>query len=89
MDCRTSCSYFSRDWNSNTIYKGRKLRCEFQPDFICYNQVILELNAVKELANEHRSQVNNFLNATGHRVGLLVNFGHHPGVEIERIARWI
>jgi GxxExxY protein len=68
-------------------YKGRKLRCEFQPDFICVSQVIVELKAVKELTDEHRAQVHNYLKTTGHRVGLLVNFGHHPGVEIERIAR--
>ena len=68
-------------------YKGRKLRSEFQPDFICFSQVVVELKAVKELAGEHRAQVHNYLKATGHRVGLLVNFGHHPGVEIERIAR--
>ena len=68
-------------------YKGRKLRSEFQPDFICFNQVIVELKAVKELTDEHRAQVHNYLKATGQRVGLLVNFGHYPGVEIERIVR--
>ena len=68
-------------------YKGQKLRSEFQPDFICFNQAIVELKALKELADEHRAQVHNYLKATGHRVGLLVNFGHHPGVEIERIIR--
>ena len=55
-------------------YKGRKLRSEFQPDFICYSQVIVELKAVKELTEEHSSQVHNYLKATGHRVGLLINF---------------
>ena len=68
-------------------YKGRKLRSEFQPDFICYSQVVVELKALRELTDEHRAQVHNDLKATGHRVGLLVNFGHHPGVEIERIIR--
>ena len=68
-------------------YKGRKLRSEFQPDFICYSQVVVELKALRELTDEHRAQVHNYLKATGHRVGLLVNFGHHPGVEIERIIR--
>jgi len=68
-------------------YKGQKLRSEFQPDFICFNQVIVELKALKELTDEHRAQVHNYLKATGHRVGLLVNFGHHPGVAIERIIR--
>ena len=68
-------------------YKGQQLRAEFQPDLICYQQLVVELKAVKELTDEHRAQVHNYLKATGHRLGLLVNFGHHPGVEIERIIR--
>jgi GxxExxY protein len=68
-------------------YKGRTLRSEFIPDFICHGKIIVELKAVTALADEHRAQVHNQLKATGHRVALLVNFGHHPGVEIERIIR--
>ncbi len=68
-------------------YKSRTLRTEFQPDFICFSQVVVELKALKELADDHRAQVHNYLKATGHRLALLVNFGHHPGVEIERIIR--
>ncbi|MBI3882436.1 MAG: GxxExxY protein [Verrucomicrobia bacterium] len=68
-------------------YKGRKLRSEFQPDFICIGKIIVELKAVSELNDEHRAQVHNYLKSSGHRLGLLVNFGHHPGVEIERIIR--
>jgi GxxExxY protein len=54
---------------------------------LCFNQIVVELKAVKELTDEHRAQVHNYLKATGHRVGLLINFGHYPGVEIERIVR--
>ena len=68
-------------------YKGRTLRQTFQPDFICYDKVILEIKAVTKLADEHRAQVHNYLKATGLRIGLLVNFGHHPLVEHERIVR--
>ena len=39
------------------------------------------------LTDEHRAQVQNNLKATGLRVGLLVNFGHYPLVEHERIVR--
>jgi GxxExxY protein len=49
--------------------------------------VILEIKAVSKLADEHRAQVHNYLKATGLRVGLLVNFGHYPLIEHERIVR--
>ena len=68
-------------------YKGQKLKSEFQPDMICFGKIILELKAIRELTDEHRSQVHNNLRATGHRLGMLVNFGHQPKVEIERIAK--
>lgn len=48
--------------------------------------IIVEIKAVKELTDEHRSQVLNYLHATGYELGLLVNFGHFPKVESERIA---
>jgi GxxExxY protein len=67
-------------------YKGRPLRQSYQPDFLCFNKVILEIKAVSKLADEHRAQVHNYLRATGCRVGLLVNFGHFPLVEHERIV---
>ena len=68
-------------------YKGDLLRQTYRPDFVCYDLIIVEIKAVKELTNEHRAQVHNYLKATGLGLGLLVNFGHHPLVEIERIVR--
>jgi GxxExxY protein len=67
-------------------YKGFPLRSKYEPDFICFDKIILELKAVTELADEHRAQVQNYLRATGYKLGLLVNFGHYPKVQIERIA---
>lgn len=32
-------------------------------------------------------EVHNYLKATGFRLGLLVNFGHYPKLEYERIVR--
>lgn len=68
-------------------YKGRTLRKNYKPDFICYDSIILEIKAVKELDDAHRAQVHNYLKATGKRLALLINFGHHPGIQIERIIR--
>ena len=68
-------------------YRGITLKQEYEPDFICYDKIILELKAVEELAAQHRAQVLNYLNATGLELGLLVNFGHYPGLEWELIVR--
>ncbi|HEY0966566.1 MAG TPA: GxxExxY protein [Opitutaceae bacterium] len=67
-------------------YKGQTLKQTYAPDFICYGKIILEIKAVSVLVDEHRAQVHNYLRATGHRLGLLVNFGHFPKIELERIA---
>src|SRR5688572_12207225 len=46
-------------------YKGRVLRQTYQPDFLCFDKVILEIKSVTKLADEHRAQVHNYLRATG------------------------
>ncbi|MDF1583320.1 MAG: GxxExxY protein [Methyloprofundus sp.] len=67
-------------------YKSEQLKQNYKPDFICYNKIIVEIKAVKELAPEHKAQLLNYLKATGLELGLLVNFGSHPKTEIIRIA---
>jgi GxxExxY protein len=66
-------------------YRGRTLVQKFSPDFICYDKVILEIKAVSALINEHRAQLLNYLSATDCKLGLLVNFGHYPRSEYERL----
>ncbi len=67
-------------------YKGERLNQTYKPDFICLGKIIVEIKAVKELADEHRAQVHNYLKATGHELGFLINFGHYPKAQIERIV---
>jgi GxxExxY protein len=66
-------------------YKGKPLKHTYQPDFICFDEIILEIKSVKSLTDEHRAQVINYLKATGKKLGLLVNFGHHPKIQHERL----
>jgi GxxExxY protein len=68
-------------------YKGHALRQVYIPDLICFQKIIVEIKAVSVLDDAHRAQLHNYLKASGHRVGLLVNFGHHPKIEHERIIR--
>jgi GxxExxY protein len=67
-------------------YKGRLLTQSYRPDFLCFEQIIVELKSVRELAPEHRAQTLNYLKATGLRVGLLVNFGCAPKARVERLV---
>ena len=67
-------------------YKGQELRQRYIPDLICHGAIIVEMKAAKEIADEHRAQLLNYLKATGYRLGLLINFGHHPGLEWERLV---
>ena len=63
------------------------MRKKYQPDFLCYDKIIVEVKAVGALADEFRAQVHNYLKATGLRLGLLVNFGHKEKLEYSRIVR--
>jgi len=67
-------------------YRGQELKQRYVPDLVCYDKIIVELKAVSKLCDEHRAQVLNYLNATGFRLGLLVDLGHHPKLEWERIV---
>jgi len=69
------------------IYKGETLEQTYKPDLICYSSIIIELKAVKEICDEHRAQLHNYLKATGLKLGLLVNFGHYPKATVERIVK--
>lgn len=67
-------------------YKGRKLKEFVKPDFLCYGKIILEVKALDNLLDISRAQVLNYLNATGFDLGILVNFGHFPKLEYDRLA---
>ena len=71
----------------NLTYKDMALKHTYVPDFICFDKIIVEIKAVSQLTDEHRAQVHNYLKATGYKLGLLVNFGHYPKLEYERIVR--
>ena len=67
-------------------YKGERLQQTYKPDFVCFDKIIVELKAVKEICPEHQAQVINYLKATGMKLGLLVNFGAYPKATVERLA---
>ncbi len=71
----------------HVFYKGEQLEKFFKPDIVCFGKIILELKTVRELSNEHRQQVHNYLKATGYKLGLLINFGAKGALQYERIVK--
>jgi len=71
----------------NLAYKGQPLVTHFIPDFIAFGKIVIELKALDEIEGRHRAQLINYLKATGHELGILVNFGAYPKLEWERIPR--
>ena len=47
----------------------------FSVDILVSQRIILEIKAVEQLVPAHEVQLVNYLSATNHEVGLLINFG--------------
>lgn len=65
---------YEREKEIRVMYKGKPLGEPYRADFICYDKIIVELKAVKELEKLHNAQVINYLKITGFKLGILVNF---------------
>lgn len=66
------------------FYKGDRLTCSYRADFICFEDVLLETKAISALTGADQAQLLNYLKATRHHRGLLVNFGA-PRLETKRL----
>lgn len=68
------------------MYKGRTLKQFYKADLVCYDKIVLEVKAVSQLVGEHRTQMLDYLRATGLGLGILLNFCARRELEYERIA---
>ena len=75
---------YEKEKELDVYYDGIRLGKKYVADFVCYDKIILELKAVKELEDSHRSQIYNYLKATGFKLGFLINFGKYDELQIER-----
>lgn len=77
---------YEREKELKIKYEGVELKQTYKADFVCFGKIIVELKAVNALDDTHRSQVYNYLHATGYKLGLLLNFGNSDELEKERIV---
>ena len=77
---------YVREKEFPVYYKGELLNTNFRPDFVCYDNIIVELKAVSDIVDEHYSQVLSYLRACDIQLGLLINFGE-VNLEYKRIIR--
>ena len=66
-------------------YKGQRLDCSYRADFVCFEDVLVELKALPALTNLESAIAINYLKATGFRRLLLINFGT-PRLEFKRLV---
>jgi len=62
-----------REYNLDIYYKDQLVGVR-RADFLVEDCIIVEIKAVKELEDMHLAQAINYLEVTGYKTGLLINF---------------
>jgi GxxExxY protein len=75
---------FEREKQLELFYKGTRLNKTYSPDFVCFNDIVLELKVVVQLTGSHAGQLINYLKVMQKRLGLLTNYGGAPKLEWKR-----
>jgi GxxExxY protein len=76
---------FSREHEMNIFYKGIHIGRR-RVDFFVEEKVMVELKAVIQLEDVHLAQAINYLEASGMKVGLLINFGSRS-MQFKRVMK--
>lgn len=82
-ECKQRDIPFVREKSIPILYKGEVLGTPYRADFVCYENIIVELKAIKALTDIEFAQVLHYLKATGYQRALLINFGT-PRLEYRR-----
>ena len=66
---------FQREVKLPVFYKDVRLETTYKVDFICFDEVVIELKALAKFSGTEEAQIINYLKATNYEIGLLLNFG--------------
>ncbi len=82
------CSERGIPWEREKMLKmyfhGVELEKTYKADFVCYDDIIVELKAVSEILSEHRAQLFNYMRITNSKFGILINFGESQKLHAEK-----
>jgi len=67
-------------------YRGQKLKKYYQPDFLCFGKIVVEIKALNKLTDNELAQTLNYLRITDMKLGILINFGSSGKLEWKRIV---
>lgn len=57
------------------FFKGEELNKRYKADYVCYNEIVIELKSTTFLHENFSGQLLNYLKATNKKLGILINFG--------------
>ena len=66
---------FEREKEYEVNYQGTILKHKFYADFVVFDEIILEIKAVKEFSDAFYAQCINYLKVSNNKLALLINFG--------------
>ena len=66
---------FKRQVKLDLYYGNQKLTKQYRADFICYDEIIVEIKAVSLIPTAFYAQLLNYLKCTNIELGMLINFG--------------
>ncbi len=75
---------FQSEKELELFYKETRLEKKYFADFVCFDQIIVELKVVPRITNIEVAQLLNYMKITKIRVGVLFNFGTLPKLEWKR-----
>jgi len=76
---------FSREYEMGLTYKGISVGTR-RVDFFVEEKIMVELKAVVNLEDVHLAQAINYLEASGLKIGLLINFGN-TSLQFKRVSK--